>query len=235
MELRQDDVLICTVTKIEGATVFLKIDDFPEFEASMMLSEVAAGRIRNIREYVSVGRKVVCKVLRISGNHAEMSFRRVTGKEREHAQDKYKRERTLVNLLKNFVKNPEEVLHQIKSEHDTAEFLDEAKEDPALLEKYIGKENASKIAVLLSEKESRDKVVRKEFNLQSTASDGLTQIQEILSLDGVEIHYLGSSRFSIETSAKDFKTADLALNSALEEISKRAQKKKASLQIVKEK
>ena len=87
MELREDDVVMCTVKEIEGTTVFLEIEG--NGTGTMVMSEVAAGRIRNLREYVFPKKKVVCKVFKIAnGGHIELSLRRVTGKEREEAQER---------------------------------------------------------------------------------------------------------------------------------------------------
>src|SRR3990167_650200 len=109
MELREDDVVMCTVKEIEGTTVFLEIEG--NGAGSMVMSEVAAGRIRNLREYVFPNKKVVCKVLKIAADkHIELSLRRVTGKEREEAQEKYKKEKTFMSLIGTLVPNTHEVV-----------------------------------------------------------------------------------------------------------------------------
>ena len=51
MELREDQVVMCTVKSIEGTTVFLEIEG--NGTGSMAMSEVAAGRIRNLRELLA--------------------------------------------------------------------------------------------------------------------------------------------------------------------------------------
>jgi len=51
MEIKEGDLVIATVKKIEGTTVFVEIED-SEIKGSIVFSEIAAGRIRNIREYV---------------------------------------------------------------------------------------------------------------------------------------------------------------------------------------
>ena len=63
MELKEDEIVMCTVKSIEGTTVFLEIES--NGTGSMAMSEVAAGRIRNLREYVFPKKKVVCKILKI--------------------------------------------------------------------------------------------------------------------------------------------------------------------------
>src|SRR3990172_9083617 len=94
----EGDLVMCTVKKIEGASIFLELEDGTE--GSLSLPEVSAGRIRNIRDFVSQGKKVVCKVLRITKGHPELSLRRVTAGEREEVKERYKKERTLTSILK---------------------------------------------------------------------------------------------------------------------------------------
>src|SRR3989338_5808626 len=98
MALKEDDLVLCKVKKVEGTTVFVDIEN--EAPGSIVMSEIAAGRIRNIRDYVSPNKKIVCKVLKIYSDHVELSFRRVTAKEREFVIENDKKEKTLLNMLK---------------------------------------------------------------------------------------------------------------------------------------
>ena len=93
IELKEDDIILCIVKRIEGTTVFLDIEDNGNLiQGTMIFSEVSPGRIRNIREYVVPNKKVVCKILRIRDGHPELSLRRVTAKEREFILEIYKKE-----------------------------------------------------------------------------------------------------------------------------------------------
>ena len=228
-KIKEGDNVMCTVKKIEGTTVFLKIEE--DGEGSMALPEVSAGRIRNLRDFVSPGKKVVCKILRIIKGYPELSLRRVTAKEREEVKDKYKKERTLLSMLKTSVKNPKSVLEKIKSEYDILDFFDEVRENPKILEKFVSQKEAQALEKILSEKKEKEKIVKKVLTLRSSSASGLEDIKSILSIENVKIHYLGSSKFSVETSGKDFKSAEHKISEALEEIEKRAKKLKASLKI----
>ena len=165
MNYNIDDVLLCKVKKIEGTSVFLETEN--GFPGSMILSEVAAGRIRNLRQYVSLNRTVVCKILEVKGDHLELSLRRVTAKERQYVLENNKRERAFASMLKVVGEEPEKIIERIKNEKDIGEFLDEAKEDIKILEKYLGKEKALKLFKVLGEKEERERKVDKQFVLRS--------------------------------------------------------------------
>ncbi len=231
MELKEDDLVMCTVKRIEGATVFLEVDGNGG-EGSMSLSEVAAGRIRNLREYVTPNKKVVCKVLKLINGHPQLSLRRVTAKEREEIEERYNKERTLISLFKATFKNYEEIIAKIRQNEELWKFYDEAREKPEVLEKYLGKEEALRISSLLVEKREKEKEAKKLFILKSYADNGIQEIKEILNVgDEVDIHYLGSSQFSISAKAKEFKEVNSKIDEALEKIAKRSKDKKAVFEI----
>src|ERR1041384_2782866 len=106
MELKQDELVLCTVKKIEGTTVFVTIEEYG-LEGTIVFSEIAAGRIRNIREYAVPNKKIVCKVFKIQPDHIELSFRRVTGAERDSLIERFRQESTFKTMLKQIVKNPD--------------------------------------------------------------------------------------------------------------------------------
>src|SRR3989344_4881379 len=98
MKYHVDDVLLCKVKSIEGTSIFLETEE--GFPGSMILSEVAAGRIRNLRAYVSPNRMIVCKILNVKSDHLELSLRRVTTREKQHVLENHKQERAFANMLK---------------------------------------------------------------------------------------------------------------------------------------
>ncbi|MBU0467018.1 MAG: hypothetical protein KJ718_06535 [Nanoarchaeota archaeon] len=232
-EINVDDVVLCKVKKIEGTTVFLDIEDGGV--GSMVLSEVAAGRIRNLRNYVSPGRIIVCKVLKISGGQIELSLRRVTAKERQEVLETSKKEKALRSVLKVVKENPDKIVSEIKEKYGVIDFLSEVRENPKLLDEFIPKEKAEKVFQMISEKEGKEKIVEKKFKLKSDSEQGLEDIKEILNLKDVEIHYLGSSKFSVSVSGKDFKEANQNMEEILEGIEKRAKKSKAEFELKREK
>ena len=85
--MKEEDLVLCTVTKIEGTTVFVNIEG--NGQGTIIFPEIAAGRIRNIREYVVPNKKIVCKILQIFEGHPQLSLRRVTSKEKQEVLEKH--------------------------------------------------------------------------------------------------------------------------------------------------
>ena len=229
MDLKEDEIVLCKVKKIEGTAVFLEIEG-TEIEGHMVLSEVAAGRIRNLRQYVSPGRLIVCKVLKINPDHVELSLRRVTSRERDNALDIYKKEKAFRSVLKFVGEDVDKVISKIKADFNLGEFLLEIHEDESLLENYMDKEKATKVLEVLAEKGTAEKVVTQGIKLNSDSRDGVEDIKFILDVDA-EIHYLGGSRFTIQVSGRDFKEANVKMQGVIETIEKRAKEKKAVFEI----
>ncbi len=230
MAIKIDDLVLCTVTKIEGTTVFLNIDE-EEIKGSMVFSEIAAGRIRNIREYAVPNKKIVCKVLKIYQDHVELSFRRVTGTERDMIMSKYKQEQQFKTMLKQIVKSPEESLKKIKSELSVSEFLEKIKESPKIISDFFNKEESERLTKILSEKEGKEKEAKSIFTIKSDSPSGISEIKELLKTKEANISYLGSSQFSITTKAKDFKEANLKLQAIIKDVEVKAKSKKCFFEL----
>src|SRR3989344_3778690 len=108
--LEEGDIVLCTVERIMGTVVFVKIhpseSNKSELEGSIITAEIAPGRIRNLREYVVPKKMIVCKIIRISPDrrHIDLSLRRVTGKEKKEVLDNYKAEKNSESILKGKLK-----------------------------------------------------------------------------------------------------------------------------------
>ena len=75
----EEELVLCTVTKILPHSVFVKLDEYQGTEGLIHISEITPGRVRNIRDFVKENKKLVCKVLRgdQKNNQVDLSLRRV--------------------------------------------------------------------------------------------------------------------------------------------------------------
>ena len=148
MNLEQGDLVLCTVERIEGTIVFVKVNfENKEMEGSIVTSEIAPGRIRNIRDYVVPKKKIVCKVLRISGTgNIELSLRRVSPKEKKDVMDKYRREMAYSSILKKILgEKSSEVIEKIRMESANNIFVSEAPDGIRVIKKILGADFNAKI------------------------------------------------------------------------------------------
>ena len=69
----EDELVLCTVNNVQHNSVFVDLDEYNK-RGLIHISEIAPGRIRNIRDYVVEGKKIVCKILRIDQEKAISIF-----------------------------------------------------------------------------------------------------------------------------------------------------------------
>ena len=82
MAYNENDLVVCKVINIVGTTVFVETED--GINGSIVVSEIAPGRIRNLRAYVVPNKLIVCKVLSVGDRHLFLSLRRVKDKEKRN-------------------------------------------------------------------------------------------------------------------------------------------------------
>jgi len=221
MDLEYGDLLMCTVEKIEKTIVFVKIDGGGE--GSIVMSEIAPGRIRNIRNYVVPKKKIVCKVLRISqkGN-VELSLRRVTPKERKELIGKNKQEKNYMSLLKNVLgENSKKIIQDILKNESLYDFFEDIKENPKKLDKVFGKDSKKILEILVSQKQKKVKA-KKEMVLKSSEPNGLELIKKLVEKTKAKVKYISAGKYILETESEDIKTANKIVLEIANDMEKRA-------------
>ena len=232
MNLEEGEIVSCVVDRIVGTIVFVKISG--NGEGSIILSEIAPGRIRNLRNYVVPKKKIVCKILKIgdSGN-IYLSLRRVTQKEKKEVLEQEKQEKSYENILRTILKEKaQETIIKIKKENNLYDFIKESKEKPQKLEKLSGKKDAEKIIKILKTQKIKKALIKKQINLTSTKPNGLELIKNLLiKIKNAEIKYISAGQYSIKTQAEDIKKADNKLKNILREIEKQAREKQIEFSV----
>lgn len=233
-KLDAGDFVLCTVERIAGTVVFVKIEGdiaskAEAVEGSIVLSEIAPGRIRNLREYVVPNKKIVCKVLRVSKDRIDLSLRRVTKKEEKEVKERYQKEQNSINILKGILgESSGKIIQEISKDKSVYDFLQEAKENSTELEKLAGKENSKRILDAVSSQKKKIFQIKKEITLHSAEPDGVDLIKKLLnSAKNAEIKYISAGRYSIKTESKDPKFADNEIKKIIESIEENARQKGA--------
>lgn len=230
-KMDEGDIVLCSVTKIEGTSVFVNIDG--NGEGSIIVSEIAPGRIRNLRDYVVPHKKIVCKILKIEGGHVHLSLRRVTHKEKQDTLKKNEAGKAIrVTLQRLLPENAERLIKTIQEHYDLADFFQNAKQDNSIVDKFFTPAEKERIQPLLKEK-TKEIEVKREFHLKCPQSDGIIMLKKILNFEepGVELLYLAGSRYVIKLKSMKYKEANILLNQHLEEIEERSRKSHCEFEI----
>ncbi|MBL7051621.1 MAG: translation initiation factor IF-2 subunit alpha [Nanoarchaeota archaeon] len=252
------DVVICTVKKILYHSIFVTLDEYDNQEGMIHISEIAPGRIRNIRDYVKEGKKLVCIVLNRNQEkkQVDLSLRRVPQN---------------LKLKKN-----EEFKQEIKSEKLLEYIGKQLKTDLAGMYKKVGFKLVDHFGLLgiafneiaangleaiaelkLPEKESKilleivqskikppEVIVSCKLVLQTSAEEGVEDIKKSLIAGEkfakkneykIKLVYISAPNYRLEVYSHDYKVAEEILDKIAQVIVKELEKKKGHAEILRKK
>jgi len=240
----QGEIVIGTVKRVLDFGAFVSLDEYEGREGMVHISEVASGWIKDIREHVKKGQKVICKVLDINKKrgHIDLSIKDVNERQKREKLQQWKNEMKAFKWLEIIgeklgieMNELEKIGRKLLKEYDSvySAFEDAGYEGYEVLSPIVGEAFAKEMAEIARENIKPKRVkVRGFFELKSTASDGIERIKKALleakkSLtDGVEmkIEYIGAPRYRIVIEADDYKTAENVLKKATDIVLKKIKK-----------
>ena len=234
-ELEEGQIVLCTVEKILGTTVFVKIEG--DGEGTITTSEISPGRIRNLRDYVIPGKKIVCKILNIRGDKIHLSLRRVKQNERKELLDKISKENSYKAIIKTILKEKtDKTIENIEKEYSILDLFD-AKIDNYVLDRFITKSDLEKILKILESKKDKPKEIRTYIQLSNDSPEGIIIVKSILQNSTkdskCEIFYIAAGKYRISLIGNDFKKIKNEMNKVLETIEKLSKKQNCEFSIQK--
>ncbi len=227
------ELVIATVETITNYGAYVTLDEYGGKEGLLHISEISSRWVRNIRDWVREGQKVVLKVIRVNPRRRQidLSLRRVRDFEKKRKFLEWKRKRRALSLLSaaamRLDKPVEEVVKAIweRLEDEFGEVYAGleavAEEGPKLLlELGIPEELAKAIASVAAERiRKKEAKVVGVLKLTSLAPDGVERIKKALleaeaaCPEGakVGIYAIGAPKYRVEVWAGDYKEAEKAL------------------------
>ena len=237
----EDELVLCTVTAVQGHSVFAKLDEYNK-SGMIHISEVSPGRIRNIRDYVVEGKKIVCKILKIDKikGHIDLSLRRVNeGQKRKKVNEikqEQKAEKIIEGLAKKLNKNVDDLYKEISIKiFEKYEYIHECFNDIVAdsvnleklgFDKEIGDDLTKAVKEKIKPVEVRIKGVLK---MKSYAPDGIEIIKATLKKaegECIKVKYKGAGEYNIVVNAHDYKEAEKILKNSVDKVTRYAEKKK---------
>ena len=231
----EGDIVICTVKKILFHSVFVSLDEYHNKEGMVHISEVAPGRIRNIRDYVKEEKKVICKALRvdIEKGYVDLSLRRVNNSERINKNNEYKQEQKAERILESLAKENKKSLDEMYQEVgikiiDTYGSLREGFQNISFDNELIKNLNINKkiedsLLKIINEKiRAPEVMVQGTLTLQSNASDGIDLIKKILlnfKDENLKISYISAPKYRVVLKGPDYKSVEIKLKELREKFS----------------
>ncbi len=241
----EGDIVRCTVKKILYHSVFVYLDEYVGKEGLVHISEIAPGRIRNLRDYVKEGKKLVCKVLRkYQDGKIDLSLRRVSLTAKIRKNEEFKQEMKAESIFEFVAKQLgtdirgmyEKAGYKILEEYggvfpcfqDIAMRGDEVLKELGIEQKYAD----ALTKVVMERIKPPEVMLTGKIKLSSRSSDGVEIVKDFIS--EVEkfskdkgfrfsLSYASAPKYRFELKAEDYKEAEDALKDItrkVEELSK---------------
>ncbi len=226
-----DDIVLCKVTKIYPNSVFVDLLEYERRSGIVHISEVSPGRIRNLRDYVSEGRQIVCKILRIDQEkgHIDLSLRRVNSNQRREKLEEVKQENKAESLIKNLAKKLNTKFEDLYDKISTKLFKEydlifeafmEVVEGHTTFEKLgLDKKLAAELSEAVLDKFKPKKItIEGEIVIKTYDSQGVEKIKKTLTAiekvsETLSLFYLGAGRYKLVIEDFEYKPAEKNLKS----------------------
>ncbi len=221
--MKEEDLVLCTVKKVTNTITFVELPNGQE--GTIVSSEIAPGRIKLMRQYVVPNKKVVCKILNISGNNINLSLRRVNSKEKKEVMQSFKQTQAINVAFKQIFKENENKIEEkiLKDYENLEDFVNSAKNEESLILKYIPKENEEAIKKVINKKRKNEEL-KQNINIKCLEDDGVKRIKKIFNLENenITITYISAGKLKLKLTVEDFKQGKKEMAKILEELEKRA-------------
>jgi translation initiation factor 2 subunit 1 len=233
------DLVIATIQQVTDFGAYAKLDEYDK-QGLLHISEISSSWIRNIRDYVREGQKVVLKVLRvdIEKGHIDLSLRRVTKRERIDKMMFYKKDRKAEALLRGVAEKAglsleevyEKVGEPVEKEFGLYEgFEKAAKEGADVLTKIGVPEKLAQAFFEVSQERIKLPTVKVKgiIELSCMKPNGVKIIKEAfgkgkkieVSRDAkTRFYVIAAPRYAIEVMAENYKSAEDAMQKVAEAV-----------------
>lgn len=229
----EGEYVLCTVKKILFHSVFASLDEYEHKEGMIHISEVSPGRIRNLRDYVKEGKKLICKVLRVKldRGQVDLSLRRVSVSMRKKKNAEIKQEQKAEKIMELVAKKLntdmkrlyDDFGNKLYEEYGNLNtfFQDFISGEASMEEAGVPKQYIPVLAEVVKEKIKPVAVeIESTLILSSEASDGIKTIKEALkkieevaekNKYDVKVSYISAPNYGIKVTAPDYKSAEKAM------------------------
>ncbi len=234
------EFVIATAVRLQEHGVYVSLDEYGK-NGYVPIGEVASTWVKNIKDFVKEGQKLVLKVIRIDERkgHIDLSLRKVTEREKKEKLIQWKKSKKAEKILEMAAKKLD------KGVQDAVRLVGVSLEEKygdlyAALEQLVQRGPKSALEAGIDQEwadalydVSKDHIeapmvqITGEVKLSTTRPEGVEDIKKALNegikavdpkLAKVEMYTLGAPRYRLEISAKDYRVAEEQLKSAVEAI-----------------
>jgi len=118
----EGELVVGTVVKVQDFGAFVSLDEYPNKEGFIHISEIASGWVKRIRNFIRENQKIVCRVMQVnpSKKHIDLSLKRVNDHQRREKIQEWKNAQKASKLFEMFSscigKSPDECYQEFGQE-----------------------------------------------------------------------------------------------------------------------
>mgnify|MGYP001163554866 CR=1 FL=1 len=226
----EGELLVCTVKKVRENGAYLNLDGYGEREGFVFIGEVAAGWVKNIRNHLRVGQRVVAKVIAIKKDRerVDLSIKGVSEERRRDTLQTWKNEQRANQIMGVVAERvgwdaaktsaiSEEMMEIFGTLYGALEEC--AISETALSDNgFSGDWMATVIELAVENIVPPFVEIRGQFNIEVWGAEGVYAIRDALLAaeavaEGEEeatltCHYDGAPEYRIDIKAPDYETAE---------------------------
>lgn len=227
--------VIGTVKDVNPNSVFVHLNEYNK-DGMIHISEVAKKWVKDTRNWVDEGEKIVCKVkgVREDKGHIDLSLKDVTDRDRNRRMQAWKRDQRGEKFLSKIAEEKDKSINQIYEDigyalqenfKDMLEPFEIAikKGEEELEKRGLDSEWTSVIKEIAEDNiKIKEKKITKEINITTWESDGLNLIKDTFSKIkdeyDVDVTYISAPKYELSIEAKDLKKGQETLNEAADKV-----------------
>jgi translation initiation factor 2 subunit 1 len=233
------ELVLATVKKVTDYGAYVTLEEYGDKEGLLHRSEISTSWVRNIRNHVREGQKLVLKVLRVDPEkkHIDLSRKRVTKRERIDKIYTFKHERKAETLFRIAAEKLHKSLKEITEKAavpmeeaygDVYTALEEAsRQGSEVLTKIDIPSGIAETLAELAQEKIRPQLVEIKGVLQltSTKPDGVDLIKKALQkarnttapkTAKIHVYTIAAPKYRLKVEAEDYKQAETILQKASE-------------------
>jgi len=243
----RNEIVVCKIEKIYPNSVSAKLLEYDK-NGMIHVSEVAKRWVRDIREFLRENQVVACRVMKVDGDHIQLSVKRVYKEDATKKLNEFKREGKAEKMLELAAKEMKKGVEQAHSEIGSkveeefgslTKLFETALKKPELL-KAKGIPGLWAKAIT---KTAKKKFVEKTYESKAELSivcyrpDGVRLIRDVISSnvpEGMEIKYISAPKYVLKGTGKNHKQVKMQVEGVADKITKEINKNdgEASFQIL---
>ncbi|MDR2623755.1 MAG: translation initiation factor IF-2 subunit alpha [Methanobrevibacter sp.] len=248
---KEGELIVATVYKVLNYGAFAKLEEYPDKEAFIHISEVSAGWVKNIRGHVRENQKVVARVLRVNPKkgHVDCSLKRIREDQRTKKIQQWKIEQKAEKFLELAAKSLdkdldtayEEVGYEIMDIFGDiyGAFENSAEEgESVLVDEGINEDWAKAITDIATKNIVPPEVqITGYIDLQTYAPNGVEVIKKALKAienNDIQVQSVGAPRYRVTVKSPDYIEAEKSLKDSTQKAIKLIEKSKGRGEFLRE-